>query len=259
MNRETEEKLARSLTAETTELLPYLPYLLQDFWELGSAPETMAELIGKYVCLSEDTKILDLACGKGAVSIQIAQKLQARVKGIDIISAFTEFAANKAKELGVNDLCEFVAADINEAVKTERDYDCVVFVSVGNVLGDTAETLQHLKATVKSGGYLLIEDAYLSENSSQEDIKYHYEYLTKEQWMALFKDMDLELVETAYDDNPSPNKESEMAAISARAKELIEKHPEKRTIFEEYIRSQQNEYDDLDDSLVCVTWMLRKL
>ena len=35
MTKETEEKLARSLSAETTELLPFLPYLLQDLWALG--------------------------------------------------------------------------------------------------------------------------------------------------------------------------------------------------------------------------------
>jgi len=32
---DVKEKLAKSLTAETTELIPYLPYLLQDLWELG--------------------------------------------------------------------------------------------------------------------------------------------------------------------------------------------------------------------------------
>jgi hypothetical protein len=34
-----EEKLAKSLTAESTELIPYLPYLLQDLWELRLIPQ----------------------------------------------------------------------------------------------------------------------------------------------------------------------------------------------------------------------------
>lgn len=38
-----EEKLAKSLTAESTELIPYLPYLLQDLWELGSSPKDIIE------------------------------------------------------------------------------------------------------------------------------------------------------------------------------------------------------------------------
>jgi hypothetical protein len=31
-----EEKLARSLTGESTAIIPYLPYLFQDLWELGA-------------------------------------------------------------------------------------------------------------------------------------------------------------------------------------------------------------------------------
>ena len=34
MNDTVKEKLAESLTSDTTDILPYLPYLLQDFWEL---------------------------------------------------------------------------------------------------------------------------------------------------------------------------------------------------------------------------------
>ena len=42
---DVEEKLAKSLTAESVELIPYLPYLLQDLWELGSSPKDMIHLI----------------------------------------------------------------------------------------------------------------------------------------------------------------------------------------------------------------------
>ena len=73
LTNETKEKLARSLSWETIDLLPFLPYLLQDFWELGSDPGVMAELIHRYVHPSEKTRILDLACGKGAVSVKVAQ------------------------------------------------------------------------------------------------------------------------------------------------------------------------------------------
>lgn len=63
---DVEEKLAKSLTAESVELIPYLPYLLQDLWELGSSPKDMVHLISKNIIISEKTKVLDLACGKGA-------------------------------------------------------------------------------------------------------------------------------------------------------------------------------------------------
>jgi len=261
MMKETEEKLALSLTAETTELLPFLPYLLQDFWEIGSNPDVMIELIDKYVNLPNNVMILDLACGKGAVSIKVAQKLRIKVKGIDLTSEFIEFAAQKAKEFNVDDLCEFVVDDINESVKTETNYDCVIFGAVGSVLGDPVETINKLKATVKSGGYILIDEAYLPDENKRKNVRYNNTvYLTKQQWSTLFEETGLELIETAFCSNSGNlDSGSGMAAITVRANELIEKHPDKKAIFEGYIRSQQNEYDDIEDSLVCVTWILKKL
>ena len=48
---------------------------------------------------------------------------------------FFEYAVQKAKEFNVDDLCEFFLDDINEAVKTEKDYDCVVFGAAGVDVG----------------------------------------------------------------------------------------------------------------------------
>ena len=262
ISRETEEKLARSLSWETTELLPFLPYLLQDFWELGSDPAVMADMIKKYVTISGDTRVLDLACGKGAVAVKVAQRLRVRVKGIDLMPEFIEYAAQKAKEYDVGDLCEFLTDDINEAVKTERDYDCVIFGAAGpDVLGGPAEALKKLKATVKPGGYILIEEGYIPDESKQEDIRYNAgAYFPLRYWMELFKKTGLELVETASGHNEGElDSESGLAAITKRAGELAVKYPDKKTIFEGYVRNQRNEYDDIDDSLVCVTWVLRKL
>ena len=266
MIKETEiaEKLAGSLTAETTDLLPYLPYLLQDFWELGSEPNLMTDLIKKHVDLSENTRILDLACGKGAVSIKIAQKLQVKIKGIDLIPEFIDFSKEKAKELNIGHLCSFIVGDINEAVKNERDYDIVILGGVGDVLGSPADTLNKLKSTIKTGGYILIDECFLKENSRQEDIQYNnYEYLTEKQWWALFKEAGLELIETAIpaEDDIPENLDSitGMEFITKRANELIAKYPHKKDIFEGYIRSQQAEYDDIDNNLIGVIWILKKL
>ncbi|MCL2752709.1 MAG: class I SAM-dependent methyltransferase [Defluviitaleaceae bacterium] len=108
MDNKISEKLAGSLTAETTELIPFLPYLLQDFWEIGSEPNIMIELLQQYATLPKDSKVLDLACGKGAVSVKMAHQLKLQIKGVDIIPDFVKFAVQKAEEYSVSHLCEFV-------------------------------------------------------------------------------------------------------------------------------------------------------
>jgi ubiquinone/menaquinone biosynthesis C-methylase UbiE len=256
---ETEEKLARSLTAETIELLPFLPYLLQDLWELGSSPKDMISLIKKHLSLSQHTKILDIACGKGAVSINIAKSFNVNVYGFDLIPDFIDYANRKAKESKIDLLCHFLIGDANEIVNIEKNYDCVIFGAGGNILGVPQETLNKLLKTIKPKGYILIDEAYLSDGSSNREIKYNnYEYLTHKQWMNLFESNGLRLVEelpsTEEYDTDSDNK-----SIALRAHELIAKYPEKREIFESYIRSQLNECEDLKNNVVAVTWMLQRL
>jgi SAM-dependent methyltransferase len=252
----TEEKLAGSLTAETTDLLPFLPYLLQDFWELGSDPSATAKMLFRNVAITENTRVLDLACGKGAVSVAVAKKLQAKVKGIDLIPEFVEVAAKKAVEHGVSHLCEFLAGDINDAVETEKNFDVVIFGAAGDALGNPRETLRKLKQTIRSGGYILIDEGYLKDGYTQENIGYtNYEYLTKSEWDALFEEAGLTIAESLFVCESEDG--AGIAEITRRANELSAKHPEKKSMFDGYIRSQQSEYDDIDNSLEAVIWLLK--
>ena len=127
---QVEEKLALSLTAETTALLPFLPYLLQDLWALGSAPKDIIQLLSDHVRVLAKSRVLELACGKGAVAVHVTKTFGCQVKGIDLIPEFIEYARQKAVEYGVAQNCEFVAADINEAIGSEYGYDIVMMLAV---------------------------------------------------------------------------------------------------------------------------------
>ena len=290
MTGETEDKLARSLTAETTELLPFLPYLLQDLWELGSNPRDIVKLIEKHMPVSKDTKMLDLACGKGAVSIRVAEEFDVRVDGFDLMPEFIAYAERKANEHNVSALCRFAAGDANDITNTARDYDCVIFGAAGNILGGPRETILKLLKTVKRGGYIIIVEAYLRSGSGIDAVKFKYDdYLTRDRWACLFEDIGLRLVdEMPANDDTNDNADgdaggnadgdaggnaggnadgnadgkydfdAENKAIALRAGELIALYPEKRLLFESYVQSQLNECEDLENSVVGVTWMLRK-
>jgi cyclopropane fatty-acyl-phospholipid synthase-like methyltransferase len=215
-----DEKIAKSLTAESVELIPYIPYLLQDLWELGSSPKDMLGLLKKNIAVTKETKVLDLACGKGAVSVYIAKELGCKVKGIDIIPEFIDFAVSKAKEFGVNRLCDFIVQDINESVKKEKDYDIVIYGAVGNVLGDWYETISLLKNTVKEGGFIIIDDAY---GKNEADDK----YLSKDKWLRLLADGGVVLIDEilSTDDELAGINDMQMESIEKRANELKKEIP----------------------------------
>ena len=259
-NDDIKAKLAHSLTAETTELLPFLPYLLQDLWELGSSPPQIMSLIEKHIPLTNNLRILDLACGKGAVSVHIAKDLRVKVDGFDLFPEFIEYAKEKAIEHSVRDLCSFYIADINEIVLTAKGYDCVIFGAVGNVLGNPEEALCKLQQTIKPNGFIIIDESYLPDGCNNEIISYqNYEYLFRHDWFNLFQDCNLDLIEEIISDGGENNTEKEMTAIIKRANELITSHPDHKELFMNYVQSQQNEYSDIEKSLVNVTWILRNI
>lgn len=259
MDEKIKIKLAQALTSEETAIIPYLPYLLQDFWELGSSPQDMLYTIRKHVPLDKNTSILDLACGKGAVSVLLAKELGVRVKGVDIMPEFIKYAKYKAKEHGVSHLCDFKVEDVNLTIKKERNYDCVIFGAVGDILGNYQETVTGLLPTVKNGGYLLIDDAYVAEHSTNNQLLYQKSYPTLDEWSICFDHAGLNIITCMRYSDPDPDTiEKEMRWITARADELIEKYPAKRILFEQYVISQRNEYTDLQQNLTGAVWLLQK-
>lgn len=252
-----QEKLAKSLTAESTELLPFLPYLLQDIWELGSSPADMISLIRKHMVITENTKVLDLACGKGAVSIQLARELNIKVRGIDIVPEFINYAGAKSIEMEVAALCRFSVGDIGQAVRSERNYDGVIYGAVGDVLGTPEDVILKLKDTLKPNGFIIYDDAYLKD-AATSSVKFEHDYLTYEQWLTVFDRTSIQLVDRIVPNPGEENKNDENTRlISMRANELSVEYPAKRKLFESYVQSQINECDDLENSIVGVTWLLK--
>ncbi|HQA08199.1 MAG TPA: class I SAM-dependent methyltransferase [Syntrophomonadaceae bacterium] len=200
------------------------------------------------------TKILDLACGKGAVSINLARAFGCKVKGIDLIPEFIDYAVNKAIAYGLQDRCKFTVEDINQSVLKENGYDIVILASVGDVLGNVLETLLKLKNTVRPRGYILIDDAYSKDGSNNG-------YHTRELWLRSFTDAGVRLIaeKTAEARVLKDINKYNQERIFQRAHELMKSYPDLVDLFAEYIESQQAECDELEGgNIISVTWLLQK-
>lgn len=246
-----EEKLAKSLTANNTELIPYLPYLLQDLWELGSSPNDIISMMKKNIELSKDLKILDLACGKGAVTVKIAESTGCNVKAIDIMPEFIDFAKKKAIEYGVENNCIFEVDDINKSVKNERNYDVVILGAVGDVLGNHEETIVKLKNIINQNGFIFIDDAYGNGEN----------YISKNEWLKIFEDEGLVLIDEKinFQDEIKDLNDEQQSFIIQRANELKTKYVDKAHLFDGYIESQRDECDELENDVNGVTMLLKRI
>ena len=142
MSNQSEQSIADSLEVDR-QLLPYVSFLLQDLWALGSSVDYINDIVGSLNLPPTRTKLLDLGCGKGAVSIQIASKLGFTVVGVDRMTPFLEDAQNKAIEYHVSHLCEFINQDIMEFVSVEHGFDLVILASLGGILSLLKIQSQH--------------------------------------------------------------------------------------------------------------------
>lgn len=246
----TEELLAASLTASDTRLIPFLPYLLQDIYELGSDPRVIETLLRQHAPPDGSARIIDLGCGKGAVSHQLARSFGCHVEGRDLMEAFIVEARERAGDLGISHLCRFAVEDATASVTHERGYDVVVFGAVGDIFGDHGRMLSGLANVARTGGFIVIDDACGEDPG---------EYLTLAMWHRLFREARCEVVAQVPTDACELARVNELnqRKIELRAAQLSSAHPDMASMFTAYVADQQAECDALASTLIGVTWLLR--
>ena len=158
-----EESVVTTMDGSDKKLFPYLPYILQDLWEIGTDPEVILKLIANQFNVYNNLNVLDLGCGKGAVSIKVAKKFGCHCYGIDAIREFINYAKEKAAEHKVGHLCKFETGDIREKIKSLSTYDIIILGSIGPVFGDYYTTLTTLSKYLNHKGIFIVDDGYISK------------------------------------------------------------------------------------------------
>lgn len=257
MSSKSRKSVSESL--ETDEFtLPYLPYLLQDLWALGSSVEDIIHLLQSLNLPRGETNVLDLGCGKGAVSIQVAEKLGFKVTGIDAMEPFIAEAKHRANELQVSHLCKFLVEDIFDYASAVHNFDIVILASLGGIFKTNKNTISVLRSQVKSNGYILIDDGYLKTKSSVNRKGYaHYkDYQETVNDLLSFKDQLIEEVNTT-EKSIRINYEY-LSSIEKRAAELMIRNNEIKSRIEKYIKLQREECDFLKEEVEGAVWLIRK-
>jgi cyclopropane fatty-acyl-phospholipid synthase-like methyltransferase len=251
-----EESVVIAMDGSDTGLFPFLPYILQDMWEIGADPETIIRLIRKSFSDFAALRLLDLGCGKGAVSVMVSQQLGCSCHGIDAIPEFVAFAQQKAVEFNVDHLCTFETGDIREMIKDQTGYDIILLGAIGPVFGDYYATLTSLSGCLAENGIFIIDDGYIADDS-------HYNHPLMLKFSALMEQVTMagmEIVENEIMDSENI-KESDRYIfdhLKRRCVELIEKFPDKQELFLNYMAKQEIENDVLETKVIGTTMVIRK-
>ncbi len=132
------------------------------------APEKLATL-GAALRLESGARVLDLGSGSGEMLCTWARDYGVVGTGIDLSRLFTEQAQRRAEELGVADQVTFIHGDATGYVSDEK-VSVAACVGATWIAGGVAGTIELLARSLRTGGIILIGEAYWRQLPPTEEV-----------------------------------------------------------------------------------------
>jgi SAM-dependent methyltransferase len=115
---------------------------------------TKYDILESYLAGRENLRILNVGCGSGELSLQLAARGH-QVVGIDIEEAYIDLARRNAAALANPVQCRFIACGI-EDYHSESRFDCVVSTDVLEHIRDDRAAFAHMMDLLEPGGLILL-------------------------------------------------------------------------------------------------------
>lgn len=103
--------------------------------------------------IGRNTKVLDIACGKGTSAIFLAREFGCQVEGMDISEDLIQSARRFAARAGVAERVSFRVGDALHLSYPDNEYDVAISQAMLILISDKKKAVQEAKRVVKPGGY----------------------------------------------------------------------------------------------------------
>ncbi len=138
-----------------------------------TSPEKI-RLVGDHLRLTNESRVLDVACGKGGPATILAGAYGCRISAIEIRPSFAEEARKQAAVAGVGSLIDVQTADAATFQIEPEAFDTALCIGATFVWGTIADAAAILHASVPSGGLVAIGEPFwrqwpLPEGIAEED------------------------------------------------------------------------------------------
>ena len=130
-----------------------------DIGQTGWLTADEQDLFIEWLELSDDSHLLDIACGSGRPTLRIAENTGCFVTGIDLHEEAIATARKYAKQLGLKERANFEAGNAAEALNFKDDqFDAVMCGDSINHLPNRLKVLTEWQRVLQPDGKLLIID-----------------------------------------------------------------------------------------------------
>jgi SAM-dependent methyltransferase len=117
-------------------------------------------LLGDYLRLTPESRVLDVACGKCGPAELLATRHGCRILGIEVRPGFADEARSRVEFAGLGELIEVRTADAAEVELEPESFDAALCLGASFVWGTIAEAAAVLCPAVRGGGFVAIGEPY---------------------------------------------------------------------------------------------------
>jgi SAM-dependent methyltransferase len=116
-------------------------------------------LLGERIRLGPETRVLDIASGRGGPAVLFAGEFGCSIDGIEIAPEFHAVAVERAEAAG---LAERVTFRLGDAAQEElgEGWDVALCLGASFVWGGLAATLEALEPVVRPGGHVVVGEPF---------------------------------------------------------------------------------------------------
>ena len=117
-------------------------------------------LLGQRLGLGPDSRVLDIASGRGGPALVLAETFGCSLRGVEISRDFHAVAVERAAAAGLAELATFERGDGAQATFEPGTYDAALCLGASFVYGSLADIVEALAQAVRPGGHVVVGEPF---------------------------------------------------------------------------------------------------
>jgi len=163
-------RLTLSAPCENRFVLTRYPIVAESDHEIQNpTSEEKLVLLGRRLRLGPESRVLDIASGRGGPALVLARTFGCRIDGIEIAPEFHAVAVDRAKERALSKLVSFRLGDALREELAPGEYDAALCLGASFVYGSLADTVETLMPAVKPGGHVVVGEPFWRRHPLPDD------------------------------------------------------------------------------------------
>ncbi len=138
-----------------------------DTRNLSEALQNENDYVKLKLDLKPDEKILDVGCGVGGIMEFLASRYDIPVMGITISSEQVKKGRKMSEKMSLQNLLKFMKRDYHKTDFPDESFDKIYAVESADASNPVSSFLKEMYRILKSGGKILIVDAFLQKPKDQ--------------------------------------------------------------------------------------------